>query len=161
MEPLRIRRGGLEDVDAVARANCAMAAETEGIVLDAVRAREGARALLADPEKGHYLLAERGDASAPRAAPRVVGQLMLTREWSDWRNGWWWWIQSAWVAPDARRTGVYRALHAHVLDEARRRGDVVGVRLYVERENHVAQSTYAAVGMARARYEIFEIDFTK
>ncbi len=153
MEALRIRPATLADVDAVARANCAMAAETEDLALDPARAAQGARAAIEDPAKGRDLLAERAGV--------VVGQLMLTREWSDWRNGWWWWIQSVHVAPEARRTGVYRALHAHVIEEARRAGDVVGVRLYVEHENRVAQSTYAAVGMTRARYQVFEIDFTK
>lgn len=105
-------------------------------------------AVLADPAKGSYRVATRAGA--------VTGQLMLTTEWSDWRCGWWWWIQSVYVAPEARRGGVYRALHRSVLEDATLAGDVRGVRLYVEQENVRAQRTYEALGMARGRYLVFE-----
>jgi ribosomal protein S18 acetylase RimI-like enzyme len=85
-----------------------------------------------------------------------VGQLMLTTEWSDWRCGWWWWIQSVYVRPEARRGGVFRALYRSVLEDANRAGDVRGVRLYVEQENLRAQRTYEALGMRRGRYLVFE-----
>ena len=81
---------------------------------------------------------------------------MLTTEWSDWRDGWWWWIQSVYVAPEARRGGVYRALYAHVLALAGERDDVCGLRLYVERENVNAQRTYEFLGMADAGYRMYE-----
>ncbi len=147
MRPLSIRRAGLEDATTIARFNAAMALETEQLTLDPARAEAGASALLEDPHKGVYWLAARGDA--------LVGQLMITYEWSDWRNAWWWWIQSVWVEPHARRTGVYRALYAHVLEAAKAEG-CCGVRLYVERANERAQATYRALGMHAAKYELFE-----
>lgn len=131
--------------------NVAMARETEGLALDPGRALRGVRALLADPAMGHYLVAERGGA--------VVGQLMVTWEWSDWRAGRIAWIQSVYVTPAARRTGVYRALYGALLADLEADPDVAGVRLYVHRHNDGAQRTYAALGMARADYVIFERDF--
>jgi ribosomal protein S18 acetylase RimI-like enzyme len=127
-----------------------MALETESKPLDLARLGRGVRALLADPTKGLYLVAERDG--------EVVGQLMLTWEHSDWRDGTFYWVQSVYVAPSARRTGVYRALYARVLELAEERGDCVGVRLYVERENATAQRTYEALGMQRSHYELFEVE---
>jgi GNAT superfamily N-acetyltransferase len=89
----------------------------------------------------------------------AVGTLMFTREWSDWRNGDWWWIQSVYVAPEHRRQGVYRALYRHVEQLARATPDVIGLRLYVERDNQRAQQTYTALGMVDAGYRIFEAEF--
>ena len=85
-----------------------------------------------------------------------VGMLMLTREWSDWRCGHWWWIQSVYVAPAHRRGGVFRALYAHVHALAAAEPDVLGLRLYVERDNATAQATYSSLGMHDAGYRIFE-----
>ena len=149
-----LRRARPEDGDTLVAFNRAMALETEGLALDDARLDRGVRALLADERKGHYLVAVRGD--------ELVGQLMITYEWSDWRDGTYWWIQSVYVARSARRTGVYRALHDRVLADARaQRGDrVVGVRLYVDRDNRVAQSTYAALGMSHARYDLYELHLT-
>ncbi len=132
--------------------NASMARETEDRGLDEARLHRGVQHALQDPARGRYLVAER--------AGRVVGALLLTREWSDWRDGWFWWIQSVYVLPEARGSGVYRALHAAVRDEARRDPEVCGIRLYVEQDNRGAQATYAAVGMARTHYVFFEEDFT-
>lgn len=132
--------------------NAAMALETEQKILDPERLERGVLAILSDPGKGFYLVAE-------DEAGGVLGQLMVTFEWSDWRNGTFWWIQSVYVVPEARRCGVYRSLYAMVLDLARADGGVCGVRLYVERENERAMSTYKALGMSRAQYEMFEVDF--
>ena len=140
------------DLDALVRFNAAMAQETEGKRLDPARLREGVAAALADPARGRYLVAEQGG--------RVAGALLLTREWSDWRNGWFWWIQSVYVRPEDRGRGVYRALHASVLAEARADAGVCGVRLYVDQDNRAAQATYAAVGMQRTHYLFYEVDFT-
>lgn len=131
--------------------NAAMALETEGKTLDVERLRRGVNAVLLDASKGFYLVAER--------VGEVVGQLLVTFEWSDWRDGTFYWVQSVYVTPSARRTGVYRGLYASVTRRARAAGDVSGVRLYVERHNEVARSTYAALGMSRAAYEMFEVDF--
>ena len=86
----------------------------------------------------------------------VVGMLLLTREWSDWRNGWLWWIQSVYVRPEARRRGVFRALYDHIYRLAQAEPDVIGLRLYMEENNHRAAETYVAVGMAPAGYVVFE-----
>jgi ribosomal protein S18 acetylase RimI-like enzyme len=155
LHPLRViptailvRPAAPSDVDTLATFNVAMAFETEQIALDPGTVRRGVAAVLADPAKGSYRVATRAGA--------VVGQLMITTEWSDWRCGFWWWIQSVYVAADARRGGVYRALHRSVLEDAERAGDVRGVRLYVEQENTRAQRAYEALGMARGRYLVFE-----
>ena len=128
-----------------------MAEETEGRHLDLMRLGRGVARALTDRSRGRYLVAERDG--------EVVGALFVTLEWSDWRNGWFWWIQSVYTSPAERRTGVYRALHEQVLAEARAAGDVCGVRLYVERENESAQTTYARLGMRRTGYLLYEIDF--
>lgn len=146
--PILVRPAVPADVDTVAAFNVAMALETEGLSLDLDTVRRGVAAVVADPAKGSYRVATREG--------ELVGQLMITTEWSDWRCGWWWWIQSVYVAPGARRAGVYRALHRSVLDDAERAGDVRGVRLYVEQDNVRAQRTYASLGMHRGRYLVFE-----
>ena len=149
---MRVRPATPADLDVLVDFNAAMALETEDRRLDPDRLRAGVSTALSDPARGAYRVAERDR--------RVVGALLLTREWSDWRNGWFWWIQSVYVAPDARGRGVYRALHESVLAEARADREVCGVRLYVEQDNRAAQATYAAVGMRRARYVVYEDDFT-
>ncbi len=88
-----------------------------------------------------------------------VGTLMLTREWSDWRNGDWWWIQSVYVKPAHRRQGVYAALYRHVESQARQTPGVIGMRLYVERDNTAAQRSYEGLGMSDTGYRIFESEF--
>lgn len=128
--------------------NQIMAEETEGRRLDEDKLSRGVRAVLEDRAKGFYLVAEREG--------RVVGQLMVTFEWSDWRDGLFWWIQSVYVAPEARRSGVYRSLHARVVEGARASGESCGVRLYVEVENHVARATYERLGMKPCRYGMYE-----
>lgn len=135
------------DLGLIVAFNQAMALATEGTALDEQRLTAGVRRALADPGRGVYSIAEVDD--------RAVGCLMVTREWSDWRDGWIWWIQSVFVDPAVRGRGVYRALHDDVLARARRAGDVRGVRLYVEQENDVAQAVYAACGMSRSRYVLF------
>lgn len=125
-----------------------MALESEGLELDRDVLAAGLVAGLADATRARYFIAEHDD--------QAVGTLMLTREWSDWRNGWWWWIQSVYVVPAARRRGVYRALQAHVLQQAEADPEVLGLRLYVAAGNHAAQATYAALGMDDSGYRVFE-----
>ena len=143
-----IRPATPADTEFLACANERMALETEQKVLAPATIRAGVARVLAEPQLGRYFVAERGG--------RPVGTLMLTTEWSDWRDGWWWWIQSVYVAPDARRHGVFRALYAHVEAEARATPGVCGLRLYVENDNRRAQATYAALGMVDARYRVLE-----
>ncbi len=148
---LGVRRATLQDMDVLVEFNSALALESEGKTLDRRRLRDGVAPLFDGDDRGYYLVAE--------AEGRVVGQLLITYEWSDWRNAYFWWIQSVYVASEWRRRGVYRRLHEYVLDEARLRGDVCGVRLYVDRDNHVAQQVYSSLGMDRSHYDMFEVDF--
>lgn len=134
----------------LARFNVQLAAETEDLALDPVTVRAGIDALLRDPTKGLYHVAE--------AAGEVVGQLMITYEWSDWRNGMIWWIQSVYVRPDLRGRGVFAQLFRHLLGLARAQPDVCGIRLYMHSENDTARKTYERLGMRQTRYEVFEVE---
>ena len=145
---MRIRLAGDGDARVLTEFNVAMALETEGKELLPEVIGAGVRALLGAPAAGFYVLAEDGG--------RVVGGLMVTKEWSDWRNGSFWWIQSVYVRPESRRRGIYKALYRHVQDLAARDPAVCGFRLYVERENSAAQAVYAALGMKATRYLVFE-----
>jgi len=151
MPDLLIRPARDHDVALMARWAEAMAYETEHKRLDLAKVTRGIASGFADPQRARYFVAERGG--------EPIGTLMLTAEWSDWRDGWWWWIQSVYVVPEARRQGVYRALYAHVLALAADRTDVRGLRLYVERENVNAQRTYELLGMADAGYRMYEKEF--
>ena len=146
---IRIRPGCASDLETIVEYNLRLARETEGLALDRETVRAGVRAALDDPHKGRYLVAEMNG--------RAVGQLMLTTEWSDWRNGPMWWIQSVYVHPDHRGRGVFRALFETALREARASG-VRTVRLYVEEGNDVAREVYTRLGMEWCGYLVYEID---
>lgn len=152
---LLVRQATREDLDTLVRFSAAMALETEGRRLDEARLRQGTQAVLESPARGFYMVAELTD----RAPRLVVGQLLVTFEWSDWRNAAFWWIQSVYVDSAWRRQGVYRRMHEGILLQARERGDVCGVRLYVEGENAVAKTVYAKVGLNASSYHVFEEDF--
>ncbi len=137
-----------EDAATLAGFNRAMALETEAKSLPMETLLPAVQTVLRDPRHGFYVVADSGSG--------IAGSLLVTFEWSDWRNGRMWWIQSVYVRPAHRRRGVYRALHEAVRERARAAGDVVGVRLYVERENVAAQRTYAALGMSETPYRIYE-----
>jgi GNAT superfamily N-acetyltransferase len=139
----------LADVDVIAANNLAMAAETEGLQLDPKTVRSGVRRVVIDEERGLYYLAQRGG--------QVIGQLLITREWSDWRDDWFWWIQSVYVVPAARGAGVYRTLHGHVEQKARQTPGVCGLRLYVDRSNTVARQVYLQLGLRETNYEFMEL----
>lgn len=152
----RIRPARQEDRDLIIRFNRAMARETEGRDLEEATILAGVEALLDDPSKGRYFLAEGAEVAGRIAeGTEVAGQIMVTPEWSDWRNGPVWWIQSVYVAPTHRRRGVYRLLHEHVREAGRAEG-AVGLRLYVDRDNLAAQATYDDVGMNESRYIMYE-----
>jgi GNAT superfamily N-acetyltransferase len=142
-----VRPATVDDIDALVRFNASMALETENKILDADVVRAGVRAIFDEPRRGFYLVGEIDGV--------IAGCLMITFEWSDWRNGDWWWIQSVYVSERFRRHGVFRALYANVERFARARTDVVGLRLYVERDNHRAQSTYASLGMREEHYLMY------
>ncbi len=147
----QIRRGVPADIEHLVEFNLAMALETEAKALAPRVLRAGVARVLAEPVRGFYLVAECGSD--------VAGCLMITYEWSDWRNGDWWWLQSVYVAPSFRRRGCYSALHAEVERAARATAGVVGLRLYVERENRHAQATYAARGLAETHYAMWEREY--
>jgi GNAT superfamily N-acetyltransferase len=147
--PWTIRQGRPDDAATIVEYNRRLATETEGKALDPAALTAGVAAALADPtRKGPYYLAVDGAT--------ILGQLQITLEWSDWRNGWFWWIQSVYVVAEARKKGVFRSLYGHVVELARREPDVVGLRLYVERDNHAAQKTYETLGMKQAAYLLLE-----
>jgi ribosomal protein S18 acetylase RimI-like enzyme len=148
---MQIRPAAAADLDALAAYNAAMALETEHLELDLERLRAGVKAVLDDAAKGFYLVAEE--------AGEVAGQLLITYEWSDWRNGVFWWIQSVYVRPESRGRGVYSTLYSDAVRRAREAGNVCGLRLYVERENRRAQAAYRKLGMNPAVYEMYETDF--
>jgi GNAT superfamily N-acetyltransferase len=152
---LIIRPATPEDVDVLVEFSMAMALETEGRRLNPERLRLGILAVFESAARGFYLVAELRD----ERRSTVIGQLLVTYEWSDWRNATFWWIQSLYVVPSHRRQGVYTRMHEFVLGQARARKDVCGVRLYVEEKNIIAQATYHRVGLARAPYCVFETDF--
>jgi len=146
---VKVRPAMPGDVPSLVEFNRNLALETEGLTLDEARLESGVRAVVGSPDRGFYLVAEAGRC--------VVGCLLITSEWSDWRNGWFWWLQSVYVRADARRRGVFSALHRAVRTLAQKRGDVCGLRLYVCRDNVRARKAYARIGMARSRYEVFEM----
>lgn len=148
---LTIRTGIRSDAPVIARHNVALAKETEHFDLDPERTLQGVLGMFDDTSRGFYLVAEMGGA--------VVGQLMITYEWSDWRNGVFWWIQSVYVPHAHRGQKVFRMLYDHVTAEAKRQGNVCGIRLYVEKQNAAALKVYAALGMKVTDYQLLEVDF--
>ena len=152
MTDIRIREGSLADLDRIVEFNVLMAEETEDVRLDRETVSDGVRALLEDASKGTYFLAER---PSPDGESVVAGQLMITYEWSDWRNGLFLWIQSVFVREEHRRRGVFRALYEHVTQLAATPGHC-GVRLYVHDHNDGAEATYLRLGMVSPGYRILE-----
>ena len=145
---LTIRKASESDADSIIQFNIAMAMETEGKTLKRDEIEPGVQALFKKPEYGFYIVAV--------ADGKLVGSLMVTFEWSDWRNGVIWWIQSVYVIPEFRRNGVYRSMYSKIKKMADREPDVQGFRLYVEKENIAAQKTYGALGMEETQYKMFE-----
>jgi GNAT superfamily N-acetyltransferase len=148
---INVRAATRADIPFLVESNTSMALETEHKVLDREVLTHGTQAVFAEPRRGFYRIAERDGIA--------VGCLMVTCEWSDWRNGDWWWIQSVYVVPSARRSGVFSMLYADVEARARAADGVVGLRLYVENENVTAQATYAALGMNDSGYRLLETEF--
>ena len=145
---LNVRFAKIEDADTIARFNRAMALETENKTLAENVISAGVRSLFENPRDGFYVVAESDET--------LAASLMVTSEWSDWRNGFFWWIQSVYVDKAFRRRGLYSAMYRFVKKEAGQRADVCGFRLYVEKDNSNAQETYASLGMTRSPYLIYE-----
>lgn len=149
-DSLSIRPASSADAAVIAAFNQAIAFETEGKVLSPSLVEAGVRGLFADPARGFYLVAEE--------AGEVLGGLMVTFEWSDWRNADFWWIQSVYVRPAARRRGIFARLYREIEARARAAG-ACGLRLYVENENQAATATYLSLGMHDAHYRVMEQSF--
>jgi GNAT superfamily N-acetyltransferase len=145
---IRYRLAAPADAEAIVQFQMAMALETEGLQLDEETCRAGVRAVFEDAARGTYYVAE--------SEGRVVASTLITFEWSDWRNGVVWWIQSVYVAPEMRGRGVYRGLYRYLQSLAERDARVRGIRLYVDRRNTAAQQVYARLGMNGEHYQVFE-----
>ena len=150
---IQIREAMYNDAPVIVEFNQLMAKETEGKTLDRQRLLKGVQGLLSDRKKGIYFLAEIDGT--------VVGQLLVTYEWSDWRNGNFWWIQSVYVRKEQRMLGVFTSLLHYVDSLARAQSDTCGLRLYVDHENTRAQQTYDHLGMKRTHYDLYETDFLR
>ena len=150
---VQVRAARPDDAAVIAAFNRGVAQESEGLVLDRAVVAAGVRDVLEDPGRGQYFVAQLVD---PGGSPRLVGQTMITREWSDWRRGWIWWIQSVYVEPAFRRRGVFTALLNHVRDLAHTDPAVVSLRLYAHRENQRALDCYRSLGMQPTEYVIYE-----
>lgn len=149
---LLIRAARPSDADVIAEYNMGIAKETESLSLDPRTVSCGVRAVLADPAKGAYFVAE--------VDGRVIGQLMITHEWSDWRDGDIWWIQSVYVHPEHRKLGAFKALYRHAEAQAKLAG-AVGIRLYVDAHNEAAQQAYVRLGMHMGNYRVMEVMFAE
>jgi len=148
MSDINVRRSTAGEAGRIAAFNKALAMETEGLELDEKTVAAGVVALMGHPDRGFYLVGE--------ADGRVVGCLLVTYEWSDWRNKMFWWLQSVYVRPEYRGRGVYRALDEKAKEFAAQAGNVCGIRLYVHRANTRAQEVYRNIGMEQTEYQMFE-----
>lgn len=141
-----------DDISTIVNFNSAMAMETESKQLDSVTVRKEVEAALKNRELGFYLIAESDGVP--------VGQLMVTKEWSDWRNGEFWWIQSVYIHTDYCKNNIYRKLYSEVIKSAKESGKVCGIRLYVDKNNTKAQKVYSKLGMTESNYLFFEEDWS-
>lgn len=149
---LIIRAAGAVDVPVITEFIIAQALESEGLRLDPETARRGVAHAVAHPQQGRYFVAE--------CDGRVIGQLMITGEWSDWRARVFWWIQSVYVHPDYRGRGIFRRLYRHVESLAQQDPGICGLRLYVHRDNHRAMAAYEKLGMRATNYRVYEVKWS-
>ena len=146
-----VREATSKDADILAAFNIKMAYETEHKTLDPDMIHAGVLKLFEEPDLGFYTVVE--------VEGEIAGALMITTEWSDWRNGLFWWIQSVYILPEYRRLGVFTRLYQHIRNQARQDPDVCGLRLYVEKENTRARQTYLKAGMEETEYRLYEEEF--
>jgi ribosomal protein S18 acetylase RimI-like enzyme len=146
---MEIRLATIADAKSLAEFNQAMAMETEGKRLEDEKINNGVAAVFSDEKKGFYVVAEEGPG-------KILGGLMITYEWSDWRNAWFWWIQSVYILPEGRGKGIYSKLYDFVKEKGREHG-ICGIRLYVEKENKNAQGIYEHLGMEESHYLMYEL----
>lgn len=145
---MNIRLAIEKDAPELVEFNQAMALETEGKHLDSEILKSGVESVFNDAKKGFYVVTE--------ADAKIVGGLMVTFEWSDWRNSWFWWIQSVYILPDYRGRSIYRLMYEFVKNKANQEKNVCGFRLYVEKENVNAQKVYEKLGMESSHYLMYE-----
>ena len=150
---LIIRKASNNDINTIVSFDYLMAIETETILLDKRIVNLGVNSVITDPSKAQYWIAENNN--------EIIGQLMVTYEWSDWRNGDMWWISSVYVTENFRRRGVFSALYKHIEHMAKENPGCCGIRLYIEKHNERAQKTYLSLGMNDAGYDVMEVDFTQ
>ena len=148
-----IRKASDNDIDTIVTFNYLIAKETEAILLDKNIVKLGVESVFTDPSKAQYWVAENNN--------EIIGQLMITYEWSDWRNGDMWWIQSVYVTENFRRRGVFSSLYKHIEHMAKENPGCCGIRLYIEKHNERAQKTYLSLGMNDSGYDVMEVDFTQ
>jgi|TARA_B100001245_G_scaffold35615_1_gene22969 ribosomal protein S18 acetylase RimI-like enzyme len=153
MDKLSTRKGAISDIEIIVQFQKNMALETEEKILLESSIRSGVTEVIGDEQKGTYLVAEHED--------KIIGSLLITYEWSDWRNGWFWWIQSVYVKKEWRRKGVYSHLYDEVKKLSLNEGNVCGIRLYVEKENKIAQTVYKNLGMYDTKYLLYETEFSE
>ena len=145
---MNIRKAVLEDLEILVDFQYKMALESENLELDRVVLTEGVKNAVMDPNKASgYVAQENGT---------IIGSLMITLEWSDWRNGWVWWIQSLYVLPEYRQKGVFKQMYNYLQEVVKGRDDVKGIRLYVDQSNFRAQKVYQAIGMCGEHYTTYE-----
>ena len=142
-----VSRGEVCDIDSIVQFQADMAMESEGCVLNKEKVTKGVTAAMLDDSKGIYWVA--------KYEGRTIGSLMITREWSDWNNEWYWWIQSVYVTPEYRKQGVYKAMYQKVKDAAKE-NNVSQIRLYADKTNLSAQKAYQSLGMHESHYLMFE-----
>ena len=148
MDTINIRNGTPEDADTIAHFQKQMAMETEDKALEDDLIKPGVQAIFESPDKGFYLVAEIEET--------IVGSLLVTYEWSDWRNSWFWWVQSVYVEKSHRRKGIYSHLYNEVISKCKKSEQTYGIRLYVEKENKIAQKVYSDLGMRETNYLLYE-----
>jgi len=148
MNTITLRKGTLKDTDSIVYFQKQMAMETEAKTLEDDLIRPGVETIFKSSDKGFYLVAEIGES--------IVGSLLITYEWSDWRNAWFWWIQSVYVKKSYRRKGIYRRLYNEIQNRCKNSKQTCGIRLYVEKENKIAQKVYSDLGMFETNYLLYE-----
>ena len=148
---MKITQPGIEDINSLVDFNIKMAKETENKILNKKIVTKGVSEVLNDTTLGYYVIAKNKNT--------ILGSLMITYEWSDWRNGMFWWIQSVYVEKEYRQQGVYKQMYSYIKDKALKDNSCTGIRLYVEQENKIAQSVYKKLEMKETHYKLFEIDF--
>ena len=148
---MKITQPGIEDINSLVDFNIKMAKETENKILNKKIVTKGVSEVLTDTTLGYYVIAKNKNT--------ILGSLMITYEWSDWRNGMFWWIQSVYVEKEYRQQGVYKKMYSYIKDKALKDNSCTGIRLYVEQENKIAQSVYTKLEMKETHYKLFEIDF--